>query len=318
MLALLASAAALAPAALLPAAPGSCPAGVATACSADGSQTCCPIFMSQSGYGCCNLPGASCCPVSATTQGCCPSGTTCVLTGPFASTCVPADGGANVSATQVCTPGAKDPPSPTAPSIIYIGDSVSIGATPDLTALVAPRLFLQHSPWAGGGGADDVVNGLNCENAFLKTAMWQDAVWDGVVFNFGLHDLTQNNASKAFYSSALTNFTQRLRAAQPHAKLAYVTTTPFMPDRYYNNTIVEDLNAIARAIMGPLGIPVIDTYAAVVARCGAVYSSCSICDAEPNAWPAGAPAGAHCGYHYTPEGWSLLAQTLAAAIDKIW
>jgi hypothetical protein len=273
--------------------------------------------MSSSGFGCCNLPGASCCPASATTQGCCPAGTTCVLTGPYAATCVPGGGGRNVSATQVCTPGARAPPT-AAPSIIYIGDSVSIGATPDLAALVAPRLFLQHSPWAGGGGADDVGNGLACEDAFLRTAMYERANWDGVVFNFGLHDLDNSTANRAFYAAALANFTSRLRAAQPRAKLAYVTTTPFMPDRYFNNTIVEELNAIARAIMAPLGVPVIDTYAAVVAHCGAVYSSCDICDDEPGVWPKGSPPGAHCGYHYTPQGWTLIATTLAKAVNAIW
>jgi len=275
---------------------GACPAGVATACAADGSQTCCPIFMSGSGFGCCNLPGASCCPASATTQGCCPAGTRCILTGAYSATCEPLAGGANVSAVQVCTPGAKEPPSATAASLIYIGDSVSFGATPALTALVAPRVFLQHSPWGGGGGADDIVNGLNCEDAFLRTAMYKPAAWDGILFNFGLHDLYDTPAARAFYAAGLANFTARLRAAQPRAKLAFVTTTPFMPDRFYNNTIVEDNNAAARAIMAPLGIPVIDTYAAVVAHCGAVYSSCDICDDEPNAWPKGAPAGAHCGY----------------------
>lgn len=299
------------------AAPGSCPAGVATACAADGSQTCCPIFMSVSGYGCCNLPGASCCPASATTQGCCPSGTTCVLTGAYAATCVPSAGGKNVSATQVCTPGAHAPPSATQVNIIYIGDSVSIGATPDLTALVAPEIFLQHSPWSGGGGADDVGNGLACEDAFLRTAMYEPARWDGIVFNFGLHDLDNSTQNEAFYAAALTNFTSRLRAAQPQAKLAFVTTTPFMPLRWFNNMVVEDLNRIARGIMGPLGIPVIDTYSAVIAHCGEVYNHCDICDQEPSQWPHG-PAGAFCGYHYVPAGWELLANTLAAEIKKIW
>lgn len=37
-----------------------CPTGVNTACA--DTSTCCPIFMSQTGWGCCHLPGASCCP----------------------------------------------------------------------------------------------------------------------------------------------------------------------------------------------------------------------------------------------------------------
>ena len=165
---------------------GECPAGIATACAGDGSSTCCPIFMSQSGYGCCHLAGGVCCPVSPTTQGCCPAGSTCVLTGQYSATCVPAAGGANLSALQVCTPGARNPPSTTLPSIITIGDSVSEGYQPPLTAALAKIAFVQHSPWSTGGGADDVFNGLNCEEEFLRTAMYEEADWDIITFNFGL------------------------------------------------------------------------------------------------------------------------------------
>lgn len=161
---------------------GACPAGIATACSSDGSQTCCPIFMSQSGWGCCNLPGASCCPASSTTQGCCPSGTTCVPTGEYSATCVPSGGGSNISATQVCTPGARYPPSSTLPSVIQIGDSVSEGYQPVVTQMLSKVAFVQHSPWSVGGGADDVGNGLNCEEAFLRTAMYEPAQWDVITF----------------------------------------------------------------------------------------------------------------------------------------
>lgn len=131
--------------------PGTCPDGIHTACASDGSATCCPIFMSQSGYGCCHLPNASCCPASSTTQGCCPSGTKCVLTGPYAATCVPDAGGKNISATQVCTPGALEPPSNfTVPAAIVIGDSVSIGYTPAVASVLTGKIAVQHSPWAGG------------------------------------------------------------------------------------------------------------------------------------------------------------------------
>jgi len=147
-----------------PDAPGSCPAGIHTAC-APGS-TCCPIFMSQSGWGCCHEAGASCCPQSSTTQGCCPSGTTCVNTSPYDATCVPNTGGANTSALQVCTPGAQFPPNASLPSMIIIGDSVSEGYQPVVSANLSSQIFVQHSPWSVGGGADDINNGLNCEENF--------------------------------------------------------------------------------------------------------------------------------------------------------
>jgi hypothetical protein len=68
-----------------------------------------------------------------------------------------------VSSLQVCTPGAQFPPSTTLPSAIIIGDSVSEGYQPVVSANVSKAVFMQHSPWSVGGGADDVFNGLNCE-----------------------------------------------------------------------------------------------------------------------------------------------------------
>ena len=45
------------------------------------------------------------------------------------------------------------------PNMIAIGDSVSIGYTPQVAALLNGSVQVQHSPWGGGGGADDVANG---------------------------------------------------------------------------------------------------------------------------------------------------------------
>jgi hypothetical protein len=294
-----------------------------TACSSDGltccpvsSSTVCPIFMSNNGFGCCNMPGASCCPKSSTTQGCCPAGTTCVLTGEYSATCVPVSGN-NITATQVCTPGARYPPGKALPNVLYIGDSVSIGGEPVVANLSSSFAFVQHSPWAGGGGADDIGNGLNCQEAFLRLSDWELASWDYILFNFGLHDLTQTPENKAFYSSGLSNFTSILQLKQPQARLVYVTTTPFMPLRYYNNTIVEDLNEIADTIMNAQSIPIINTYDAVIKVCGQVYTNCSICDYEPSAWPANAPPGSFCGYHYTPDGWQIIGSVISDALKKI-
>lgn len=57
--------------------------------------------------------------------------------------------------------------------MIIIGDSVSEGYEPVVAANLSARVFIQHSPWSVGGGADDVFNGLNCEEEFLRTAMYQ-------------------------------------------------------------------------------------------------------------------------------------------------
>lgn len=81
--------------------------------------------------------------------------------------------GANTSALQVCTPGAQFPPNASLPSMIIIGDSVSEGYQPVVSANLSSQIFVQHSPWSVGGGADDINNGLNCEEEFLRTAMYE-------------------------------------------------------------------------------------------------------------------------------------------------
>ncbi len=157
-----------------------CPAGIPTLCGPD--QTCCPTFESLTGYGCCNYGAdAVCCPLSSTTQGCCPAGTQCVLTGPYDAICEPSGGGANLTALHVCTPGAALPPSASdLPSVITIGDSVSEGYQPPLAAILNTTAFVQHSPHSDGGGADDVFNGVACQENFLRTAMFEQVTWTGI------------------------------------------------------------------------------------------------------------------------------------------
>ena len=295
---------------------GTCPAGVNTSCASDGSATCCPILMSLSGYGCCKLAGGVCCPVSPTVQSCCPPSTRCVATGGYSAVCEPIGGGPNVSASQVCTPGARFPPSTSQSSVIIIGDSVSEGYAPPLAAAVSAALFVQHSPWSTGGGADDVGNGVNCEEEFLRTAMWQPASWRGITFNFGLHNLNQAPASERQYEALLTNFTARL--LKTDSRLLYISTTPFMPDHYYGNVVVEDLNAAAQRVMSAAGVRYVDLYSHITDRCGVNYTACDICDNESSIWPAGAPAGAHCGYHYTAAGYAYISAFLAPIFESFF
>lgn len=188
--------------------------------------------------------------------------------------------------------------------MIAIGDSVSIGYTPQVATLLKASVFVQHSPWSGGGGTDDVANGVNCQEEFLRTSMYEEQAWDLVSFNFGLHDLNNATAAEDMYAAHLTNFTDRL--LRTGSKLVYVTTTPYMPDRFFGNTVVEDLNTKAKAIMAARNIPVADLYTRVTDLCGAIYKNCSICDNEFNN-----ATGVYCGYHYTPAGWEYLAEYLA-------
>jgi hypothetical protein len=295
-------------------APSTCSAASSpTACGP--GQTCCPTFESLTGWGCCNMPGAVCCPAGPENQNCCPAGHTCVPSG-YGATCVPPGGGANVSGTHVCTPGAALPPSASSlPSVITIGDSVSEGYQPVLTARLAATAFVQHSPHSDGGGADNVANGVACEENFLRTASYQAAPWTLITFNFGLHDLYNTSANYAAYEAALSNFTARLK--QTSSKLLYVATTPQMAQQWYGNEAVLQLNAIASRVTAAAGIPFADLYSHVTKRCGAMYTNCSICDDESSQYPPGAPPGSHCGYHYTAEGYEYLVDFLAPIVANL-
>ena len=43
---------------------------------------------------------------------------------------------------------------------------------------------MQHSPFSTGGGADD-AHGVACEENFLRTAMYEEARWDVITYNYG-------------------------------------------------------------------------------------------------------------------------------------
>jgi hypothetical protein len=283
-----------------------CPSNSSTACPE--GTTCCSQMFSTTGYGCCNLPNAVCCGL----QGCCPEGYTCQNTPPWSSACV--KNNITSSATQVCTPGALHPANYSSlPSMIVIGDSVSIGYVGPVTNLLNSTIFVQHSPASGGGGADDVGNGVNCEQNFLRDSMYNPQAWDMISFNFGLHNLDNSSSAEQNYATLLANFTDTLIANQPNAKLIYVTTTPFMPDLTQGNHVVEDLNNIAINIMNQRKIPVADLYHHVTAFCGDIYYNCSICDDEWNN-----VTKTTCGYHYNPTGWEYLAEFLAPIFTKLW
>ena len=121
----------------------------------------------------------------------------------------------------------------------------------------------------------------------------------------------------AFYESALRNFTSRLLAAQPAAKHLFISTTPFMPLTWWGQPVVETLNAIAQRVVAEFGVPYADLYSHITARCGKRYTSCDICDAEPSAWNSSSPAGSHCGYHYTPEGYQYISDFLSPVIKAL-
>ena len=96
------------------------------------------------------------------------------------------------------------------------------------------------------------------------------------------------------------------RLAALGSKLLYVDTTPFMPRRLLNDTVVEDMNAIAREVVAPyVAAPVVSLYEEVTRTCGQVYTDCPICRLHP------------CKFHYDDEGENAQAAIVAAAIQAV-
>ena len=221
----------------------------------------------------------------------------------------PSTFGCQVAGGTCCKMGPELPPSTTKKNELINGDSVSIGytsyANPNVPALLSITALAQHAPWdVSDGGAGSTAQGLACVERYLVTQAQQPVKWDAITFNFGLHDLDNSSAAEALYSSQLFNITTRLLATG--AKLLYLTTTPFMPKRMLGDTVVEQLNVKARAIMDAHAIPVLDLYALVVAHCGPVpYADCDWCRRHP------------CSYHYDAAGMDAQAIAVANAVEGL-
>jgi lysophospholipase L1-like esterase len=261
-----------------------CAAGILTACPA--IEDCCASQYSPTKFGC-TVPIDNALFVAS--QGC--------------GDGLPSDGKLNTSVC--CKPGPGLAPSSTLKNVLVIGDSVSIGyttiASENIVKQLAPIAQVQHGPFdVSDGGAKDTAMGVACLDRWLITQSEQPVKWDLITFNFGLHDMTDGTRCEGLYKDQLTNITRRL--ASLGTKVLFVTTTPFMPLRTQNNTVVEDMNAIAKAVVAPYAAGMVDLYSTVTAKCGAVYTNCSICDQEP------------CKFHYNADGWNELAAVVAAAI----
>lgn len=167
-----------------------------------------------------------------------------------------------------CKPGASMEPSVSLPNCLVIGDSVSIGYTPVATKILASVCQLQHGPFdISDGGAEDTSHGLQCLPNFLVTQRQTPVVWDVILFNFGLHNLVNTEAAKEQYRKELLGITMQLVLRMPSSKLIYATTTPYMTDALQNNSIVEDLNDIARDVFreqfSSKSIDILDLYKVV-------------------------------------------------------
>ena len=161
--------------------------------------------------------------------------------------------------TTCCTPGAPLPLSTTLKNVLIFGDSVSIDYTPYTKKNLSDVALVQHAPWdVSDGGAGSTSFMVNCLDVFMRHADGSAIKWDLIFFNSGLHNMNNSTGGLAAYKTQLAQIVAGLQKLQPHAKLVWAVTTPYMPDKTTGNFAVEQQNAIAAKIMTAQHIPSVD------------------------------------------------------------
>jgi lysophospholipase L1-like esterase len=179
------------------------------------------------------------------------------------------------------------------PRVLLIGDSISIGYTLQVREQLQGKANVHRIPQ--NGGATDT--GLE------KIASWLgDGNWDVIHFNFGLHDAkfaseTTQRASREQYVENLQTLIDKMQATG--ARLIFATTTPvpnkgeLTPTRKFDS--IEERNRLAVQLMDKNGVAIDDLYAAML--------------------PHQKKLGRANDVHYQPEGYDLLAKSVAKSIE---
>jgi hypothetical protein len=205
-----------------------------------------------------------------------------------------------------CKPGAPLPPSPSLKNILIIGDSISIGYTPFVAAALADIAQVQHAPFSSDGGAEESSYSLQCGLTYwLASPSGQPIAWDLIYFNNGMHNTGEGAAwivpgqsgEPAAYSSELAALAAGLSAwaAAGSSRSLFGITSPMLCNASIDSIISSSLNPSAAAIMQSLGVPTVDLYSAIVAKCGPVPTAscfglagcfCPHCNSEGYQWLA--------------------------------
>lgn len=191
-----------------------------------------------------------------------------------------------------------------APRVLILGDSISIGYTPDVIRLLEGKAAVSR-PKANCGST---------QTGLANLEKWLgDQRWDVIHFNWGLHDLcyrhpeskVQGNRDKVKgtqavppdqYEKNLETLIERLR--RTGARLVFASTT-VVPEGEAGRFTGDEVkyNAIAERVMKRHGITVNDLHAVSRAFGPELFKG---------------PGDVH----FTPEGYARLAARVAAAIER--
>lgn len=187
------------------------------------------------------------------------------------------------------------------PAVLIIGDSISIGYTKPLTALLQGKSTVAHNP----GNAQHSRFGRENLDAWLG-----ETDWDVIHFNHGLHDLKYVDANgknvrmreAGHIQIPLDEYGKNmeaivLRLKKTGAQLIFATTTPF-PDRpdgpLREEFQVVKYNEVALKIMQKHGVAVNDLYTFALPRLEELQQPRNV--------------------HFTPDGSKALAEEVARCI----
>jgi acyl-CoA thioesterase-1 len=182
---------------------------------------------------------------------------------------------------------------PALPRVLLIGDSISMGYTVPIRALLKGKANVLHPPENCGPS----TRGLERMDKWLDIGKL-----DVIHFNFGLHDLFipketgKCRVELKAYEENLRKIVERLK--KTGAKLVFATTTAVVDGegRRRKNADVAAYNEAALRVMKAEGIPVDDLYAALMKNP----------DREKITTPEGT--------HFTKEGYDLLAKCVADSV----
>jgi acyl-CoA thioesterase-1 len=183
---------------------------------------------------------------------------------------------------------------PGLPRVLLIGDSISIGYTLPVRALLDGKANV-HRIMTNGGPS---LNGLQNLRDWLGKEKW-----DVIHFNWGLHDLKimqdgRHQAELDEYEKTLTELVKPLKATG--ARLIWASTTPVPEGKLDPLRTPSDVplyNDVAKKIMDANGIPIDDLYSFVVPRASEIQLKENV--------------------HFTPAGYQALAEQVAEAIRKM-
>lgn len=186
---------------------------------------------------------------------------------------------------------AKIEDDPSLPRVLLIGDSISIGYTVPVREILKGKANLHRIPTNGG----PTIRGVASIDKWLG-----DSKWDVIHFNWGLHDLKQDDKGKrqvpiADYEKKLTTLVKRLK--KTGATLIWANTTPVPEGKVRPTRDPADVvkyNEVAEKIMKEHDVQVNDLYTFALPKLKSIQRPVNV--------------------HFTPAGSKELAKEVSKRI----